>query len=274
MSYQPQFMPPQPPPPARPPKPRRNGLAVAALVLGIIGVVFALIPLFGIFMAVPLGILALVFGGIGMVFAFGSNRASKGISTSGTALGAAAIIVAAVMTTAVFSAAEDVADATDGGGSGAIADTPQPSLTTQAGDTEKAKEPSAAGVGDKVRDGDLQFKVKDVEAGVDHVGDSMFGEDADGQYVIVKVAIKNVGSESATIDDSSQYLYATNGKRYDADGEADFAINDDGEAFLNDLNPGNKVKVKFAFDLPKNATPDRVRLAGDLFSSGVNVSLR
>src|SRR5436305_5330947 len=58
-----------PPTPAAPSviyveKAASNGLAVAALVLGIIGVVVGLIPLF-FFIALPLGVLAFVFGLIG-----------------------------------------------------------------------------------------------------------------------------------------------------------------------------------------------------------------
>src|SRR5687768_517063 len=41
-----------------------NGMAVAALVLGIVGVVFGLIPLF-FFVALPAGVLGLVFGWVG-----------------------------------------------------------------------------------------------------------------------------------------------------------------------------------------------------------------
>lgn len=53
----------------------RNGMGVTALVLGIIGAVIGLIPLFGLG-AIILGILAVVFGLVGF------SRARKGAATN------------------------------------------------------------------------------------------------------------------------------------------------------------------------------------------------
>jgi len=44
-----------------------NGMATAALILGIISVVFAVIPFLGIFIAAPCSLLAFIFGIVGMV---------------------------------------------------------------------------------------------------------------------------------------------------------------------------------------------------------------
>ena len=44
-----------------------NGMATAALILGIISVLFALIPFLGIFIASPCSLLAFIFGIVGMV---------------------------------------------------------------------------------------------------------------------------------------------------------------------------------------------------------------
>ena len=59
--------PPPPPHPAR----RRNGAGTAALVIGVVSLVLAILVIFAP-LAVPLGILAAVLGGVGM------SRASKG----------------------------------------------------------------------------------------------------------------------------------------------------------------------------------------------------
>lgn len=73
----------------------RNGMGVAALVLGLIGLVIALIPLLG-FVGIILGILALVFGLVGV------GRARKGVATNkvmswfGAVLGACAIALGIV----------------------------------------------------------------------------------------------------------------------------------------------------------------------------------
>jgi hypothetical protein len=76
---------PQPPPPATPQPRRGNGLAVAALVLGIVGAVFGLIPLTPFFIAGVCGVLAVVFGIVGMRKAKGAPH--KGMALAGFILG-------------------------------------------------------------------------------------------------------------------------------------------------------------------------------------------
>jgi uncharacterized membrane protein len=93
--------------PAPPPGPGpTNGMAVAALVLGIVGVVLGLVPLTG-FIALICGILALVFG-----FA-GYGRAKKGapyktMAIWGIALGGAAIVLGIIGLTIVADVVEDI----------------------------------------------------------------------------------------------------------------------------------------------------------------------
>jgi hypothetical protein len=96
-----------PPPPtySYPPAPvnRHEGLAVAALVLGIIGVVFGVIPL-TFWIALPCGALALIFGIIG-------RRPTKG--KWGVALGAAALALGVIGAAIVNSAVNDLNKALD-----------------------------------------------------------------------------------------------------------------------------------------------------------------
>lgn len=63
-----------------------NGMATAALVLGIVGVVIGIIPFFGWFVF-PLWILAIIFGVIGM-----QNPVNKGLAITGLVLGSATVL--------------------------------------------------------------------------------------------------------------------------------------------------------------------------------------
>lgn len=74
------FVPPAPQPPKA-----GNGLAVAALVLGILGAVLCLIPIVNVF-ALILGIIALPLGIVGWVGAKKGARSGLGISIAGTVL--------------------------------------------------------------------------------------------------------------------------------------------------------------------------------------------
>lgn len=81
MSYPPAYTYPQPQPPVEVKVPRR-GLAITAMVLGIVGVIFGLIPLFAL-IALALGILAFVFGILGRKHGMGKAGVILGIISTG-----------------------------------------------------------------------------------------------------------------------------------------------------------------------------------------------
>jgi hypothetical protein len=102
-----------------------------------------------------------------------------------------------------------------------------------------------------------------------HIGDSITGTDAQGEFVVLTVDVTNHGKTAQLLDSSNQKLLAT-GKTYDADGNV-FA---DSKAFLNNINPGNRVTASIAFDVPKGTRPTQVVLHDSAFSNGVRVTLR
>ena len=67
-------------------KEESNGLAVASLVLGIVGLVIGLVPFIGWFM-LPAWILAVIFGFIGR-----NKQVQKGLATTGLVLGIVTIV--------------------------------------------------------------------------------------------------------------------------------------------------------------------------------------
>jgi predicted PurR-regulated permease PerM len=88
-----------------------NGLATAALVLGIVGVVFGLIPL-TFFIALICGVLALIFGVIGWRAA-NKGRGRKGLAVSGTVLGVVALLLAFAGIFIIGEAADDLQNELD-----------------------------------------------------------------------------------------------------------------------------------------------------------------
>lgn len=84
---------------------KSNGFGTAALVLGIIAVVFSIIPVVG-FIAFILGPLALIFGIIGITRKF----TKKGTSITGIILGALSIIIAIIVTAMIAAAATSVTE--------------------------------------------------------------------------------------------------------------------------------------------------------------------
>jgi hypothetical protein len=88
-----------------------NGLAVASLVLGIVGVVFGLIPL-TFFIALICGVLALIFGIVGWRAA-NKGRGRKGLAVSGTVLGVVALLLAFAGVFIIGEAADDLENELD-----------------------------------------------------------------------------------------------------------------------------------------------------------------
>jgi hypothetical protein len=82
---------------------RKNGLGVAALVVGIVAAVFSIIPLVGM-IAFFLGPVAIILG----VIAFFLKNRKKGMAITGVILGVVSLIVAGIMTAAIGAAAKAV----------------------------------------------------------------------------------------------------------------------------------------------------------------------
>jgi len=100
-NYPPAYVYPQTP--YQPPINRHEGLAITALVLGIIGCMFGLIPI-TFWIALPCGVLAVVFGFIG-------HRPLKG--KFGVALGTIAIILGIIGVVIVNNAVTDFGNSLD-----------------------------------------------------------------------------------------------------------------------------------------------------------------
>jgi hypothetical protein len=137
---------------------------------------------------------------------------------------------------------------------------------------------SVARIGDPVRDGKFQFTVLKVTH-AKSVGDTQYGlgNTAQGRYTIVTLKVTNIGSQNQTLDDSSQYLYDAHGRKFSADSAADIALsgpNGQGSTWLNDINPGNTVRGKIAFDMPTHDKAVKIELHDSMFSNGVTVTLR
>jgi hypothetical protein len=138
---------------------------------------------------------------------------------------------------------------------------------------EPAQEPEAAGIGDTLNDGQFDFVVTAVEPPVETVGEDFMAEEAQGQFVIVRVTVTNVGDEARTLDSSSQYLYDADGRKYETSG-AIFTLPDYDKAFLQNINPGNTVTdAPLLYDVPDGFVPTSIELHDSPFSGGVTVAL-
>jgi hypothetical protein len=148
------------------------------------------------------------------------------------------------------------------------ASAPAPAATSPSAAPTSAP-PKVAGIGTPVRDGKFQFTVTSITH-TQSVGDSLLGQTAQGEYTVVHVTVTNIGNVAQTMDDSAQYVYDSQGRKFSADSTADVYANG---VFLNQINPGNSVHGLIYFDLPANDKAIRAELHDSVFSGGVTVSL-
>ncbi|MFI1645941.1 DUF4352 domain-containing protein [Streptomyces avidinii] len=127
------------------------------------------------------------------------------------------------------------------------------------------------GVGEPARDGKFEFTVTRLRPGVGNVGGA-YGQDAQGQFLLVHVTVKNIGDRAQTFDGADQKLVDRNGSKYSADTAAALYL-DGSESFLQQINPGVVVDGIVVFDVPKGADPVRIELHDSLFSGGTTVDL-
>lgn len=221
------------------PAKRGNPWGVTAFVLGLIGLIFGLIPVVGM-VTFGLGPLALIFGIIGLV----SKNRTRGLAIAGVVTGAIGLIIAIIFTQAVYSAFS----------------------------SDDASEAETVDQDETAESGSFEFTVTDVDDDVDKVGPSQMAETPDGKYVVVSVETKNVGDEAETFWGGEQKLLDEDDTKYSTDDDA-AVVMEDSNQLLNEINPGNTADGKLVFDVPEKVTPEYVLFSGGPFDDAVKVHL-
>lgn len=161
-----------------------------------------------------------------------------------------------------------------GGGEGATGstDSSSSSSTEASANGDKADgsieggDELAAGIGDEVRDGKFSFTVLEVEGGASTYGDGFLTEDAQGEFTIVTIRVENIG-------EAAQMFTASNVQGIDSKGRMLEAETGFGDAFLEDINPGNSVTAEVAFDVAKDVSLDGIVVHDSMFSDGATIAL-
>ncbi|MEE1843004.1 DUF4352 domain-containing protein [Streptomyces sp. NPDC007076] len=246
----------QPYAPAQTPgtRPARNGLGIAALVLGVIGAVSGLVP-FLFWLAGVLGLIALILGLAGRGRAKRGEATNKGVTTFGAVLGLISLILAVVGAVITFKAVGDAVDDLNK----AVSDTtasakPKPGDDsakgggTGKGGAEKKDTGKALEAGDSaVYDDDLTVTVGDATS---YTPDAYAAGHTKGKKAYrVAVVIENAGKEKF---DSALVSVSARAGKDGVDAEQIFD-NKVGAGFSGTVLPGKKVTVQFAFDAPADA---------------------
>ncbi|MFF4079020.1 DUF4190 domain-containing protein [Streptomyces sp. NPDC001777] len=231
-------------------RPARNGLGIAALVLGVIGAVSGLIPLL-FWLAGILGVIALILGLAGRGRAKRGEATNKGVTTFGAVLGLVSLILSVVGAVITFKAVGDAVDDIDK----AISETTASAKPKPGGDSAgkggkegKKDTGEALGAGDSaVYDDDMTVTVGDAAS---YTPDAYAAGHTKGNKAYrVAVVVENAGKEK--FDSALVNVTARAGKEgVDAEQIFDDKV---GAGFSGTVLPGKKVTVQFAFDAPADA---------------------
>lgn len=124
-----------------------------------------------------------------------------------------------------------------------------------------SKEKTDYRIGDTVLIGDVEYVVHSKEL-ANRVGNEYFGEDANGQYVIVSITVKNNGKKVISLSDKF-FKLVKGDVEYEADSGAGIHVKDDSGANLlySELNPENTATGKVVFDVsPETANDPNLQL--------------
>ncbi|MEP7194028.1 MAG: DUF4352 domain-containing protein [Actinomycetota bacterium] len=128
-------------------------------------------------------------------------------------------------------------------------------------------------IGTKVRDGTFEFVV----TGVERPGKSFMGKageklTAQGEFVIVRVDVTNVGSKEKRLSCACQYLFNDKGTKFAP--SPSILRTKDALKYVEWINPGATVKdVSVLFDISPGTKLDEIELHELPYSQGVSVKL-
>jgi len=129
------------------------------------------------------------------------------------------------------------------------------------------------GLNTAVKDGKFEFVVASVSCGHASVNRAFVSRSAQGQFCLVGLSVRNVGTKSQTFADAFQKAIGPTGDSYGADTAAGLLANMDGANVWTQINPGNKVSGTIVFDIPATTTISTVELHDSALSHGVTVKI-
>ncbi|MGV8874346.1 MAG: DUF4352 domain-containing protein [Rhodococcus sp. (in: high G+C Gram-positive bacteria)] len=132
-----------------------------------------------------------------------------------------------------------------------------------------------APAGSAVRDGKFEFQVTTVanaKTVSDPTDNPYMTADAQGEFIVVTMRVMNIGDKPQSYFGDNQKMIDAQGREYGASSEAGMYMNTE-VAVLGEINPGNSIDVKVAFDVPPGTAPATLQLHDSMFSNGVKVAL-
>lgn len=185
----------------------------------------------------------------------------------------AALVLCVGGATILGAAVNDVANdpGTSGIGSTTDAGTSAAPLTPQKSEADPV---TKVALGKTVRGGDFNYTISDWDCGIKVVGDDFLTTKPQGQYCRAVTTARNVTKDPHHfMPDGTMTVSDAQGRSYSVDSTAVIYGNESGGAWLNEINPGNQVKINVYFDVPKDVKPTVLTFDAGLFTFAEDVEV-
>ncbi|MEV8508742.1 DUF4352 domain-containing protein [Actinoplanes sp. NPDC051475] len=124
-----------------------------------------------------------------------------------------------------------------------------------------------------VADGAFQFAVTGMRCGARRVGSDEFGQKARGEFCMVAVTVRNIGSHAGTLDGTFQTAYAATGEAFPSEAGAAMYVSRRA-SILERIGPGARVRGTLVFDVPRGTRLTSIVLRDSARTRGVRIPLR
>lgn len=216
-------------------------MAVAALVLGIVGLVFCLFPWWGIIS----GVLAAIFGIVTLIKQKNQEeKKGKGMAIAGLVTGIIAVIISVIVTIGAISALKYLEGASN---------------ELLNGVDKQIDIKSSYAIGETFEVDGYKVTVSEVK---DYVSDDEYTQPKSGyKYIKAKIDVENTGKESKYVSSYDFSCYADNTAVSEA------YVSEDDEFSGSTVSTGNKALGYMYYEVPENANSIKLEYEYDIFDN-------
>jgi hypothetical protein len=145
--------------------------------------------------------------------------------------------------------------------------------TSSAKNDGDGKAAQAAGLNTAVRDGKFEFVVSAVDCGKTEIGSQYLNKKAQGQFCVVTLSVKNIGTKAQTFFLDNQKGTTTTGAECAPDSLATIYASGEQSTWIEQINPGNGISGPIVYDIPAGEKIAKLTLHDSAFSGGVSVTV-
>ncbi|MFI5494905.1 DUF4352 domain-containing protein [Actinoplanes sp. NPDC051859] len=124
-----------------------------------------------------------------------------------------------------------------------------------------------------IADGGFQFSVTGMRCGARRVGTDNLGQRARGEYCLVAVTVRNIGTRAEALDGAAQTAYAADGSPFTSEVGAAMYVGGRRPGILEPIPAGALVRGTLVFDVPRGTRLTSIELRDSVRTRGVRIPL-